>query len=90
MKNHKISAVVIPTADMHLSEYISDCYKLREYLSGFTGSTAFLLIENETCVFFTDGRYTLQAKEQVHPQIEQVIVKTYQDVFKEYTSKYIK
>ena len=66
---------------------ITDMADIR-YLSGFTGSTAFLLIENETCVFFTDGRYTLQAKEQVHPQIEQVIVKTYQDVFKDYTSKY--
>ena len=31
--------VMIPTADPHQSEYVNDYYKLREYFSGFTGSS---------------------------------------------------
>ena len=35
------------------------------YLSGFTGSSAVLLVSHSGSVLFTDGRYTQQAKEEV-------------------------
>jgi len=36
------------------------------YLCGFTGSAAVLVVSPESCYFFTDGRYTQQAHEEVH------------------------
>ncbi len=65
MKEHNISAVVIPTADMHLSEYIPDCYKLREYLSGFTGSAGTLVVTMDKAGLWTDGRYYIQAEKEL-------------------------
>ncbi len=65
MKKNNISAVVIPTADMHLSEYISDHYKLREYLSGFTGSAGTLVVTMDDAGLWTDGRYYIQAEKEL-------------------------
>ena len=65
MKKYNISAVVIPTADMHLSEYISDHYKLREYLSGFTGSAGTLIVTMDDAGLWTDGRYYIQAEREL-------------------------
>ena len=69
MKEHDISAVVIPTADMHLSEYISDYYKLREYLSGFTGSAGTLVVTMDKAGLWTDGRYYIQAEKELYDGI---------------------
>lgn len=65
MKKNNISAVVVPTADMHLSEYISDHYKLREYLSGFTGSAGTLVVTVDDAGLWTDGRYYIQAEREL-------------------------
>lgn len=65
MKKNNISAVVVPTADMHLSEYISDHYKLREYLSGFTGSAGTLVVTVNDAGLWTDGRYYIQAEREL-------------------------
>jgi len=65
MKEHNISAVVIPTADMHLSEYISEHYKLREYLSSFTGSAGTLVVTHTDAGLWTDGRYYIQAEKEL-------------------------
>ena len=65
MKKYNISAVVVPTADMHLSEYISDHYKLREYLSGFTGSAGTLVVTVDDAGLWTDGRYYIQAEREL-------------------------
>ena len=53
--------VMIPTADPHQSEYVNDYYKLREYFSGFTGSSGTLLVEKDKAILWTDGRYFVQA-----------------------------
>lgn len=65
MQKYNVSAVVIPTADMHLSEYISDHYKLREYLSGFTGSAGTLVVTMDDAGLWTDGRYYIQAEREL-------------------------
>lgn len=44
MKKSGIGLSIIPTSDYHMSEYITDYFKVREYLSGFTGSNGTLLI----------------------------------------------
>lgn len=41
-----------------------------KYLSGFTGDSSFLVISLKGCMFFTDGRYTEQAENECHKDIE--------------------
>ncbi|MCR4585084.1 MAG: aminopeptidase P family N-terminal domain-containing protein [Lachnospiraceae bacterium] len=53
------------TSDPHGSEYISDHYKIREFLSGFTGSNGDLLIGPEGAWLWTDGRYFVQAAKEL-------------------------
>ncbi|MGE4496678.1 MAG: M24 family metallopeptidase [Deferribacterales bacterium] len=47
------------------------------YLTGFTGSTAYLFVSPEKTVFFTDGRYAEQIKSEISRDIKTVIVKAY-------------
>lgn len=61
MEKKHIDFYVIPTADFHNSEYVSDYFKVREYMSGFTGSNGTLVINREECGLWTDGRYFVQA-----------------------------
>ena len=63
--SHKLDALLIPTEDPHLSEYPASHWKLREVISGFTGSNGFLVITRSLCGLWTDSRYFLQAEEQL-------------------------
>ncbi len=65
MNKYGISACIIPTSDPHLSEYIADCFKYREYFSGFDGSNGTLFVTLEKAFLLTDGRYFLQAENQL-------------------------
>lgn len=61
MKQHKIDAYIIPSSDPHLSEYPADCWKAREWISGFTGSAGTIVVTAEKAGLWTDSRYFLQA-----------------------------
>ncbi len=61
MKNNKISAYYVPSADPHMSEYLPDCWKHRSWLSGFSGSAGELVVGLRKAGLWTDGRYFLQA-----------------------------
>ncbi len=65
MKEHQIDAYIIPTGDDHQSEYVDDHFKARAYLSHFTGSAGTLLVTSTDAYLWTDGRYFIQAKEQL-------------------------
>lgn len=65
MAEHHIDAYLIPTADFHGSEYVGDYFACWEYLSGFTGSAGTLLVFPHWAGLWTDGRYFLQAEEQL-------------------------
>lgn len=65
MRERGIFACIIPTDDFHGSEYVSAHFKLREYLSGFTGSSGTLLVTLEGAFLWTDGRYFLQAEREL-------------------------
>lgn len=65
MKKENMAAYYVPTDDFHGSEYVSDYFKCREYLSGFTGSAGVLVITKDFAGLWTDGRYFIQAKEQL-------------------------
>lgn len=64
MKQHKIDAYIIPTSDPHMSEYPADCWKYREWISGFTGSAGTVIITADKAGLWTDSRYFLQASTQ--------------------------
>lgn len=65
MAKRHLAAYIVPTEDFHSSEYVGAHFKAREYLSGFTGSAGTLLILRKSAALWTDGRYFLQAQEQL-------------------------
>ena len=65
MKVRGIDAYIVLTDDYHASEYVGDYFKCRAYLSGFTGSAGTLVVTASEAGLWTDGRYFLQAAEQL-------------------------
>lgn len=65
MAAEKISAYIIPSNDPHMSEYVSDYWNLREYISGFTGSAGTVVVTMTKAGLWTDGRYFQQAPEEL-------------------------
>lgn len=65
MSTHGITYYMVTTADAHNSEYVGDHDKLREYLSGFTGSNGNLLVGMNEAKIWTDGRYFVQAANEL-------------------------
>ena len=65
MRQHRIDAVIIPSADPHLSEYLPARWKGREWLSGFTGSVGAFIATETMAGVWTDGRYWAQAETEL-------------------------
>lgn len=65
MEEKGIDGYLIPTADPHGSEYVEEYFKCREYVSGFTGSAGTLLVLRDEAGLWTDGRYYLQAEQEL-------------------------
>jgi len=65
MKEKGIDAYIIPSSDPHISEYLPDTYKCIAWTSGFTGSAGTLVITHDFAGLWTDGRYFVQAVEQL-------------------------
>ena len=65
MKQNDLDVYYVPTADYHGSEYLDDHFKLRAYLSGFTGSAGTLFVTLNEAGLFTDGRYFIQAEQEL-------------------------
>lgn len=60
-----ISAYIVPSADAHSSEYLSERDKRRQFVSGFTGSAGTAVITLDRALLWTDGRYFLQAQQEL-------------------------
>ncbi|MDR5586474.1 MULTISPECIES: aminopeptidase P family protein [Clostridium] len=65
MKNENIDYYVVPSGDFHQSEYVAEHFKSRAYITGFTGSAGTALIGREKGILWTDGRYFIQAEQQL-------------------------
>ena len=65
MKQQNIDVWMVCTADYHQSEYVSDYFKMRVFLSGFTGSAGTLIVTQDHAGLWTDGRYFIQAEKQL-------------------------
>ncbi len=66
LASQKIDHFILPNSDEFFLEYLPESEKRIEYLSGFTGSSAMIVISKNKCQFFTDGRYILQAKSELN------------------------
>ncbi len=65
MKAANIDAYIVPSSDPHQSEYVADHWNSRSWISGFTGSAGNVIITQDHAGLWTDGRYFLQADEQL-------------------------
>lgn len=65
MDERNLAAYIIPTDDFHSSEYVGEYFKAREYMSGFTGSAGTLVVLPGQAALWTDGRYFIQAADQL-------------------------
>jgi Xaa-Pro aminopeptidase len=65
MQKHAVAAVLVPSADPHLSEYLPEHWQARAWLSGFDGSAGSLIVTAEHAGLWTDSRYFSQAEQQL-------------------------
>ncbi len=65
MKERSIDAFIIPSSDNHGSEYVSDYFRVRQWISGFTGSAGTVVITEKEAHLWVDGRYFLQGEQQI-------------------------
>ena len=87
LRDDKIAAYIVGSADAHQSEYVNDRDKRREYITNFTGSAGTAIItsaEHTNCYLWTDGRYYQQAEKQL--QLPWLLMKDRQ-TYVGYTSK---
>ena len=65
LARHGIDALLVPSSDPHLSEYLPARWQGRVWLSGFTGSMATLVVGSQRAALFADSRYWVQAESQL-------------------------
>jgi Xaa-Pro aminopeptidase len=65
MSDKGIDAYIVPSSDPHMSEYVAAHWEGRKWLSGFTGSAGTLVITQDSCGLWADGRYYVQAEKQL-------------------------
>lgn len=65
MAANGIDVCLVPGSDAHISEYLADHWKIRDYLCGFTGSAGTLVVGLDSALLWTDSRYYLQADDEL-------------------------
>ena len=65
MEQKKVDIYLVPSADFHESEYVTEYFKAREFMTGFDGSSGTAVITLTEAGLWTDGRYFVQAKKQL-------------------------
>ncbi len=68
LKADRLDGFVVPLTDEHMSEYVGTYAQRLAWLTGFQGSAGAAVVLPEEAAIFTDGRYTLQVREQVDGQ----------------------
>ena len=65
LKSDRLDGFVVPLTDEHMSEYVGSYAQRLAWLTGFQGSAGSAVVLPEEAAIFTDGRYTLQVRDQV-------------------------
>ena len=63
LRNNGLAAYIVPSSDPHSSEYVAECWKAREWITGFDGSAGTAVITLDGAALWTDSRYWLAAEE---------------------------
>jgi len=69
LARRKLDGFIVTTADEHQNEYVPASEERLAWLTGFSGSLGVAVILKDKAALFVDGRYTLQAKEQVDGKV---------------------
>lgn len=69
LKKQSIAAFLQPVNDEFMSEYPPEANQRVAFLTGFSGSAGTVVVHTEKAALFTDGRYTLQAKNEVDASV---------------------
>src|SRR5213592_1547926 len=64
-----LTGFIVPRSDRHQNEYVPASEQRLAWLTGFSGSAGIAIVLMERALLFVDGRYTLQAREQVDPSL---------------------
>jgi Xaa-Pro aminopeptidase len=73
MARRKLDAVLVPRADEHQGEYVASCAERLAWLTGFTGSAGLAIITHKAAAVFVDGRYVIQARDQLDQRTFEVL-----------------
>ncbi|HXF90134.1 MAG TPA: aminopeptidase P family protein [Xanthobacteraceae bacterium] len=65
LERRNLTGFILPRADRHQNEYVAPSEERLAWLTGFTGSAGCAIVLPDRAVLFVDGRYTLQARNQV-------------------------
>ena len=65
MQSENLDAFIVVSSDPHSSEYVADCWKSREWISGFDGSAGTVVVTAEKALLWTDSRYWLAAEKSL-------------------------
>ncbi|WP_395598340.1 aminopeptidase P family protein [Pseudomonas sp. A1437] len=66
MRREGIHALLVPSADPHLSEYLPGYWQGRQWLSGFHGSVGTLIVTLDFAGVWADSRYWEQATKELN------------------------
>jgi Xaa-Pro aminopeptidase len=69
LARRNLAGVIVPRADRHQNEYVPPADEHLAWLTGFTGSAGVAIVLADRAVLFVDGRYTLQAREQIDEKL---------------------
>jgi Xaa-Pro aminopeptidase len=65
LKRRGLDGLIVPRADRYQNEYVPPCAERLAWLTGFTGSAGLAIVLADRAVLFVDGRYTVQARDEV-------------------------
>ncbi|KIJ15104.1 hypothetical protein PAXINDRAFT_12024 [Paxillus involutus ATCC 200175] len=73
-EEYDVAVFVVPSEDENFSEYPSQADERRSFISGFNGSAGCAIITLQNAFLFTDGRYLLQAEQQLDNKAYQMFL----------------
>ena len=69
MLKHQLQGYLVPRQDEFQGEYVAAYADRLKWLSGFSGSWGMAIVATHKAAIFVDGRYTVQAREEVDPKL---------------------